>query len=224
MINTKTVMTAAALAVCCLASRADERVNDTPTARNQRDAVRTERPATADRDAAIDVDVHKKTTADRPYHRGDVTMSRISKASTLIGMEVKNAQNERLGTIKDLAFDIRSGRISYAVLSTGGVLGIGDKLVAIPVSAFQPASDEKHLVLNADRAKMESAVGFDKNNWPSMPSASWGADVNIDTDVVRPRNNAIEKRSANDPTVQELKRQAQERDRTLNPSTEPKRP
>ena len=36
-----------------------------------------------------------------------------------------------IGKLKEIMLDIRSGRIAYAVLSTGGFLGIGDKLLAI---------------------------------------------------------------------------------------------
>src|ERR1035438_3034932 len=50
------------------------------------------------------------------------------KASDLIGMEVKNSQNEKLGKVDDLAVDVESGRIVYVILSTGGLIGIGDTL------------------------------------------------------------------------------------------------
>src|SRR5689334_3947743 len=49
-----------------------------------------------------------------------------AKASDLIGMTIKNNQNEKLGKVEDLAVDVESGRVVQVILSTGGFLGIGD--------------------------------------------------------------------------------------------------
>lgn len=54
----------------------------------------------------------------------------------VIGMRVRNAQNENLGTINDLVID-KQGRVKAAVLSVGGFLGIGDKRVAVPWDQIQ---------------------------------------------------------------------------------------
>ena len=59
--------------------------------------------------------------------------TREMRASKLIGSEVKNAQGENLGEIKDLVIDVNHGRVHYAILSFGGFLGMGDKLFAFPV-------------------------------------------------------------------------------------------
>lgn len=95
-------------------------------------------------------------------------VSKANKASSLVGMEVRNTQNEKLGEIKDLAIDLPSGKIAYAVLSVGGFLGIGDKYVAVPPSAFHVAPDEHTIVLDADKAKVQNAPGFAKNDWPDV--------------------------------------------------------
>ena len=93
-------------------------------------------------------------------------------------MAVRNQNDEQLGHIKDLVIDPKTEKISYAVMSTApkALLGINEKLLAVPLSAFTISSDEKHLVLNADKAKVEAAAGFDKNSWPSVSSPSWGAE------------------------------------------------
>ncbi len=44
-----------------------------------------------------------------------------AKASDLIGMKVKNYQDEKLGEVEDLAVDVESGRLVQVILSTGGV-------------------------------------------------------------------------------------------------------
>jgi len=103
----------------------------------------------------------------------EMPVSKVNKASSLIGMDVRNSQNEKLGEIKDLVLDLQSGKISYAVLSVGGFLGIGDKYVAVPTSAFSVAADQDKLVLNADKAKIQNAPSFAKTSWPEVNSPSW---------------------------------------------------
>jgi sporulation protein YlmC with PRC-barrel domain len=112
------------------------------------------------------------------YQRQSASPNNINKASSLVGMEVRNQSDEKLGKIEDLVLDLNSGRISYAVLNAG--TAFRSKLVAVPVSAFTASSDQKHLLLNADKAKLEAAKGFDKNMWPSVSNPDWGADTFLD--------------------------------------------
>jgi sporulation protein YlmC with PRC-barrel domain len=104
--------------------------------------------------------------------------AKFNKASILIGMDVRNQSGEQLGHIKDIVIDLQSEKVSYAVMSTApkALLGINEKLLAVPLNAFTISSDEKHLVLNADKTKVEAAAGFDKNNWPAVNNPSWGAE------------------------------------------------
>lgn len=41
-----------------------------------------------------------------------------------------------MGDIKEIMLDVLAGRISYAVLSFGGVFGVGEKLFAVPWAAL----------------------------------------------------------------------------------------
>jgi osmotically-inducible protein OsmY/sporulation protein YlmC with PRC-barrel domain len=102
-------------------------------------------------------------------------LKHCSKASDIIGMEVRNLQDEKLGKIDDLVIDLQGGRISYAVLSSGGVLGIGDKLVPVPASSFSYASSEKKLILDTDKKTLEGALPFTKTQWPDLSNPEWDA-------------------------------------------------
>ncbi len=52
------------------------------------------------------------------------------QASKLIGLNVYNDQNEKIGSIKDLMAD-KSGNIASAVVGVGGFLGMGERDVAV---------------------------------------------------------------------------------------------
>lgn len=87
-------------------------------------------------------------------------------ASTMIGDDVRNLEGEHLGELKELMIDVRTGRVAYAVLSFGGILGIGDKLFAIPWEALSVDNEDHAFVLDANKEMLEDAPGFDKDDWP----------------------------------------------------------
>jgi nucleotide-binding universal stress UspA family protein/sporulation protein YlmC with PRC-barrel domain len=57
-------------------------------------------------------------------------------ARELIGAKVQDLTHADLGTVDDLALDPATGRVSYAILRFGGLLGVGEKLFPVPWSAL----------------------------------------------------------------------------------------
>jgi len=94
-------------------------------------------------------------------------------ADTLVGNDVYNTESEDLGDIKEIMLDMRSGRVSYAVLSFGGFLGMGEKLFAVPWDALKLDTEHKRFVLDVNKDRLKSAPGFDKDHWPNMADATW---------------------------------------------------
>ena len=88
-----------------------------------------------------------------------------AKASDVIGMEVQNYQNEKLGKVNDLAVDVESGRIVQMILSTGGFLGMGNTLTAVPPGALHHDVANKVLHLDASKEKFNTAPRFDTSKW-----------------------------------------------------------
>ena len=58
------------------------------------------------------------------------------RSSKLVGAPVVNDTNQSIGKIDDLLVG-RSDKVLYAVLSVGGFLGVGSKLVAVPYASLQ---------------------------------------------------------------------------------------
>lgn len=99
------------------------------------------------------------------------------RATALIGKEVRSAGNERLGIIDDLVID-RQGRVSHIVLSRGGVMGIGNELVAVPISGSDlKVNDEGRVVAAIDKSTVDAAPGFSPNNWPDLSNGRTGDEV-----------------------------------------------
>jgi sporulation protein YlmC with PRC-barrel domain len=97
------------------------------------------------------------------------------RASKLIGLTVKNSEGDKLGSVNDIVVEVDSGRIAYVALSFGGVLGIGDKLFAVPYRQIRLVreQEEMYLVLNVPKDRLKTAPGFDKNQWPDFADPYW---------------------------------------------------
>ncbi|OZI35256.1 photosystem reaction center subunit H [Bordetella genomosp. 1] len=101
----------------------------------------------------------------------------VMAADTLEDNDVYNPAGEKLGSVEKIMLDVPRGRIAYAVLSHGGVLGMGDRLYAIPWSALTLDTDRKCFVLDVPKEQLKQDKGFDKDNWPSMADERWATDV-----------------------------------------------
>ncbi len=77
--------------------------------------------------------------------RVDITkLADAFRASKIIGAPVVNDANDTIGKIDDLLVT-KNDQVPYAVISVGGFLGVGSKLVAVPYQSLQLTA--KDLVL-----------------------------------------------------------------------------
>lgn len=98
-------------------------------------------------------------------------------ADTLLGNDVYNKDDEDLGDIKEFMIDMDSGKVAYAVLSFGGLMGMGDKLFAVPWAALKLDTLNKRFTLNVPKGALKDAPGFDKDQWPAMSDKTWASGV-----------------------------------------------
>ncbi len=98
-------------------------------------------------------------------------------ADTLMGNDVYNLADEDLGDVKEIMLDMGTGRVSYAVVSFGGFLGLGDKLFAVPWNALKLDTVNKRFTLAVAKERLADAPGFDKDQWPDMADATWAKGI-----------------------------------------------
>lgn len=89
-------------------------------------------------------------------------------ATSLIGDNIKNSQGESLGDLKDLMIDLGTGNVGYAVVAFGGILGMGEKLFAVPWKALRVDHPNECLILDVPKERLKDAPGFEKDNWPNL--------------------------------------------------------
>lgn len=101
----------------------------------------------------------------------------LMSTGRLTGDKVVDARNDHLGKIEEIMLDVPRGRIAYAVIACGGILGMGEKLFAIPWQALTMDADDEYFVLNMGKESLERAPGFNQDHWPSMTDPQWAASI-----------------------------------------------
>lgn len=81
------------------------------------------------------------------------------RASKLIGATVVNSNDERIGTIDDLVVNPQD-KVTYAVISVGGFLGIGSKLVAVPFYSLKTVKEERLMLPGATKEALKGLPEF----------------------------------------------------------------
>jgi hypothetical protein len=83
------------------------------------------------------------------------------EVSKFISAPVKNLQGEELGSIKRIITNAK-GNVTFAILSHGGLMGIGDKEFAVPIEAlsYKGKGDTKHFTLDMTKERLASAPEF----------------------------------------------------------------
>ena len=104
-------------------------------------------------------------------------MNTLLSTSSIRNTTVVNRGGDTLGSIEDIMLVPETGRVEYAVLDFGGFLGIGDKLFAVPLQAFDVDRTNERFVLDVSKEKLENAPGFDKSNWPTTADPSFVENV-----------------------------------------------
>ena len=104
-------------------------------------------------------------------------LHRVVGSATLAGSDVRNPAGESLGKIEDLMIDLSRGRVAYAILSFGGLFGVGGKFFILPWSALVFDGKRNEFILDIDREVLEKGPGFEKDQWPDMADPVFGSDI-----------------------------------------------
>jgi sporulation protein YlmC with PRC-barrel domain len=90
----------------------------------------------------------------------DYLKGRDVRASELVGERLRNADGESLGEIEELVIPTRGRDDMLVILSVGGVLDLGDKLVALPYHDLRVSADGGTLYIDRTEEQLEAAPAF----------------------------------------------------------------
>jgi sporulation protein YlmC with PRC-barrel domain len=81
------------------------------------------------------------------------------RASKLLKSNVYNQEGDKIGTIDDFIVG-GENEVSFAILSVGGVLGIGDRLVAVPAKLFTSNKEQQVILAKVSKEDLEALPAF----------------------------------------------------------------
>jgi sporulation protein YlmC with PRC-barrel domain len=87
----------------------------------------------------------------------------FTSCEKIIGINIKNDENQKIAKLSDVIFDVRQGNVAYGLASFRGFFGFAQKTAAVPWSAIQlqprqKVADLNIASLNADERLLTSAV------------------------------------------------------------------
>lgn len=81
-------------------------------------------------------------------------------ASKVRGTPVYASNGDQIGTVEDIVLDKLSNNIMFAVMGSGGVLGMGEKYRPIPWSVLDYDVDKGGYVAPMDKTRLQGAPAY----------------------------------------------------------------
>lgn len=76
------------------------------------------------------------------------------------GQELKGSDGKRLGKVHEFLVDGASGKVEYAVISSGGIGSLGDKMRLVPMTALQRSGKDDEFTVALDHSRWETIPPF----------------------------------------------------------------
>jgi len=119
----------------------------------------------ADRDATRNREIRSAATSDTPdgvHVAGKLRLAPEGKDDRALrkveGQKVRGSGGNDLGDVKDLLIEPNSGRVAFAVVASGGVLGVGETLHLVPFASLKRTPDREAFLVEMTEAQ-----------WKEMP-------------------------------------------------------
>lgn len=104
-------------------------------------------------------------------------------ATKVKGTSVYNRKGESLGSIDDVMIDKRSGQVSYAIMSFGGFLGMGESYHPLPWQVLDYDERQGGYVVDLDKDRLKAAPSYERDAAPDWESGEYGRKVDDYYDV-----------------------------------------
>jgi sporulation protein YlmC with PRC-barrel domain len=111
--------------------------------------------------------VRTDTNGTRAAGQSQPAQNRQQLASDLIGMSVRGSQGNNIGQVEDLAIDMQSGQVRYAVLEFDRGFLAGERMVPIPLKELRMGADGNSLAYHKGSKQQLEKMAMNKSQWNS---------------------------------------------------------
>jgi sporulation protein YlmC with PRC-barrel domain len=94
--------------------------------------------------------------------RGKASGRSLISAERVQGTPVFDREGDKIGHIEDVMLDKKTGKVAYAIMSHGGILGAGERYHPIPWSLMRYDLQKNGYLVPMDKAEMQKAPALDQ--------------------------------------------------------------
>lgn len=98
-------------------------------------------------------------------------------AQEFLTFTVQNAAGEQVGAVKDAVLQVLTGEVNYVMISSGGVLGIGEKWIPVPPDLLRADREAGALTFQLSVEGLMNAPNYDLNQLPETGEPGWDAEI-----------------------------------------------
>lgn len=115
-----------------------------------------------------------------PTTRGKAPAHSLISAERVQGTPVFDREGDKIGHIEDVMLDKKTGKVAYAIMSHGGVLGAGERYYPIPWSIMRYDLQMNGYRVPMDKAEMQKAPTLDQTEiygndaWAAVVHSHYG--------------------------------------------------
>lgn len=102
--------------------------------------------------------------------------ARLIASNKVEGTAVYNRNREKLGSIYNFMVDKESGQVEYAVLTFGGLFGLGGDYYPLPWDVLSYDTSQGGYVVDLDKETLEKAPRYSGSDMPRFDS-DYGREV-----------------------------------------------
>jgi sporulation protein YlmC with PRC-barrel domain len=106
-----------------------------------------------------------------------VESERLIASNKIEGTPVYNRQGEHLGAVHHLLVDKITGQIAYAVISFGGLLGVGERYHPVPWKVVVYDLAKEGYMVDLDKQVLQGAPHFSEEELPDWKGDERGTHI-----------------------------------------------
>jgi|GEM_PF-759720 sporulation protein YlmC with PRC-barrel domain len=103
-----------------------------------------------------------------------ISDDRLIKTRAILGSAVLDGDGHKLGVVRELFVDQRTGSIAFAILEPGGLFGSGGKFHPVPWRLLRAHPDGESWLAAFDRDRFKGSPAYDREQLNST-TYGWGA-------------------------------------------------
>ena len=115
------------------------------------------------------------------------------RVSDLLGKDVNNREGNKIGEIEELVVNMATQKVHYAVLEFDPSLAAREQNFALPLRAFDLSQDRDQLVLDVDKARLQTMQSFTDSRYDNLNDRAWVSDIDRYVVTIKPGTAVMKK-------------------------------